>query len=104
LGIHPDLKAQGLNREEIYNIWFDKLAKQYWASSDEPEQEPDPTPMEKWAVYSSYPALHKIIGSLTEGIYSCLGYRPLLQYVSKKHNLSIHHMDLINLHALHGFL
>jgi len=60
--------------------------------------------MEKWAVYSSYPAPLKIIGSLTEGIYKCLGYQPRLQYVSKKHILSIHHMDLINLNALHSFL
>jgi len=60
--------------------------------------------MEKWAVYSSYPAPLKIIGSLTGGIYKCLGYQPRLQYVSKKHILSIHHMDLINLNALHSFL
>jgi hypothetical protein len=60
--------------------------------------------MEKWAVYSSYPSPHKITGSLTDGVYSCLGYFPLLSYVCKKQNLSLHHMDLINLEALHNFL
>lgn len=33
-----------------------------------------------------------------------MGYFPLLLYVCKKQNLSIHHMELINLEALHNFL
>jgi hypothetical protein len=60
--------------------------------------------MEKWAIYSSYPNRHKIIGSLTDGLYSCLGYLPPMSHLCKRQNLSLHHMDLINLDALHNFL
>jgi len=99
-----DLRDQGLNRDEIYNVWCDKLAKQFWSSSDAADHKPEATPVKKWAIYSSFSTPHKTTGSLSEGVYSCLGYLPLLSYVCQKQDLSIHHMELINLEALHHFI
>jgi hypothetical protein len=64
-----DLQDQGLNRDEIYNVWCEKLAREFWAPAEIVDHDPDPTPVEKGAVYSLYPSPHKIIGSLTTGIY-----------------------------------
>jgi len=38
-----DLQEQGLNRDKIYNVWYNKLAKQYWVSNASANLEPDPT-------------------------------------------------------------
>jgi len=42
-----DLQEQGLNRDKIYNVWYNKLAKQYWVSNASANLEPDPTLVEK---------------------------------------------------------
>jgi len=42
-----DIQEQGLNRDKIYNVWYNKLAKQYWVSNASANLEPDPTLVEK---------------------------------------------------------
>lgn len=54
-------------------------------------------PAEKWALFSNYPNPRKITGKINEGIMQSLHTEAILEYISKKHNLTedkLYHMDI----------
>ncbi len=62
--------------------------------------DPDVTPAEKWAVYSSHPVFHKIIGNLSISVNDALGYHEILTFASGKHDFHPYDIDRINTNAL----
>jgi len=52
------------NHDEVYNVWCNKLAKIEWETGNTAFPDPQVTPQEKWALFSSYPESHKVIGDL----------------------------------------
>jgi hypothetical protein len=99
-----DLKLQKLSRDEIYNIWCNRVANEAWHNTACSLFDPDVAPLEKWAIFSVYPTYHKITGQLDHGVYSTLGYEDLLNYISKKHLLTPSKLDKTNVIALQGYL
>ena len=95
-----NLKAQDLSRDEIYNIWYDKMATAAWDKGLHNSNTPDVSPYEKWAIYISSPTYHKLIGNLTSGLPEALSYYDTLSFISKKHSMSMAVLNNINHTAL----
>jgi len=83
------------NHDEVYNVWCDKLA-QNWPFTD-----PQVTPQEKWALFSSYPESHKVIEDLGKEFHSITTYSIMAHYLHTQHDLSNAKIGKINLYALH---
>jgi hypothetical protein len=98
-----ELKQQRLSQDETYNVWCDYLAGNAWEISV-PWEDPEVAPMERWALYSVYPTIHKITGGVAEGIYSTLGFHDLQQYITAKHNSTKESLNRTNLTSLSRFL
>jgi len=58
--------------------------------------DPDVTPAEKWAVYTTHPVLHKVIGNLSSVVNDSLGYNDMLELIDHKHNINITTINHIN--------
>jgi len=86
------------NHDEVYNVWCDKLA-QNWPFTD-----PQVTPQEKWALFSSYPESHKVIEDLGKEFHSITTYSMMVHYLHTWHDLSKAKIGKINLYALHTLL
>jgi hypothetical protein len=76
-----DLQSQQLSRDQIYNIWCDKMAKQSWTIGSPTVSDPAVTPEEQWAVYASFPSFHKLTGNLSGALHTYA----IQQYLSKLH-------------------
>jgi len=98
-----DLKSQKLSCDEIYNVWCDYMAGCAWEHST-PIDDPDIMVAERWALYSIHPTYHKIIGQLTDAIYSALRFQELHDYVTSKHDLPLGALEQVNLNALKNHL
>ena len=46
------------NHDEVYNVWCNKLAKIEWETGNTAFPDPQVTPQEKWALFSSCPESH----------------------------------------------
>ncbi len=99
-----DLVSQDLSRDEIYNIWCNKMAQTEWEFGTASSSDPDVSPQELWAVYSTFPQLHKVIGDLGRELHSLIGFAPTMSYISTRHGLSDAKLSHINLFALHKYL
>jgi len=78
----------------VYNVLCDKLAQIEWETGNTALPDPQVTPQEKWALFSSYPESHKVIGDLgNDGTLS-----------TYRHDLSNAKIGKINLYALHTLL
>jgi hypothetical protein len=71
------LFEQNLSRDEIFNVWCDRAAKEAWEFTN-PIFNQDVTPGEKWALFLVHPTRHKIIGNFSENIFESLGFEQLL--------------------------
>ena len=54
------LILQCLSRDKIFNVWCDRAAKQVWGKGLPGFPDPATNPIERWAVFSRIPYLHKI--------------------------------------------
>jgi len=64
----PELKSLKLGRDKTYNVWCDYVARNTrWETQSIPD--PAHLPEECWALYSTFPNLHKLMGRLNESIY-----------------------------------
>lgn len=66
--------------------------------------DPDVTPAEKWAVYTTHPVLHKVIGNLSSVVNDSLGYNDMLELIDHKHNINITTINHINTIALKNII
>ncbi len=71
----------------MYNVLCDFLATNARDLENGVFEDPDVTPLERWALYSFYPTYHKLMGDLTNGIYYTLGYQDLLEYILSKYSI-----------------
>jgi hypothetical protein len=83
-----DLQNQKLSRDEIYNIWCDRMANMEWEHGMPQCDDPDVSPYEKWAIYSCHSTYHNIIGNLSTSIPTALSYHSTSQYIVEKHKIS----------------
>jgi hypothetical protein len=83
-----DLESRQLSRDEIYNVWCDKVASETRDLGTHNRSDPDVSPYERWALFSSYPTYHKMVGNLTSSIPEALSFASTLVYISKKHSIS----------------
>jgi hypothetical protein len=97
-----DLQSQQLSRDEIYNIWCDRMAGEAMTSFFPTIDDPDVYITEKWAIYSQYPTKHKIVGDLKRDLYSSLGFCQLQQYVTQKYQLTPAELLQTNIEELQG--
>jgi len=99
-----DLKNHQISRDEIYNIWVDKMANMEWSTGSPSSRSPEVTPAEKWAVYAVYPEYHKLVGNLSTCLSDVLGYQHTAAYILQKHGLSTAKLQHVNTSALESFL
>jgi hypothetical protein len=98
------LQEQQLSRDQIYNVWCDRMAEKAQENTLPAFLDSDVTIAEKWAVYARFPHLHKLSGNLDMGYYSTIGYSDLANYLQSKHQLSEAKLQNINLLPLHSHL
>jgi hypothetical protein len=80
------------------------MANKAWQVNIPPQDDPDAYTDEQWAVFSNYPHYHKIIEEISQGLFSTLGFNTLLEYLQKKHNLSMAKLQNTNLTVLQNHL
>jgi hypothetical protein len=64
------------------------MAQSEWSNGVASDFEPEVLNSKKWALFSSFPTIHKITGSLDTGFAYTMGYKELLSYIDDKHSLS----------------
>jgi hypothetical protein len=99
-----DLRHQRFSRDEIYNIWVDRMANQEWLNRSLSDVSPEVTPAEKWAVYALHPEYHKLVGNLSTCLTNVLGCETTADYILQKHGLSQAQLKHMNTAALESFL
>jgi hypothetical protein len=99
-----DLENQKLMRDEIFNVWCDRLAAAECNSGSIPIDTQEVTSAKQWTFYSIHPTFHKIIGDLGKEITSCLGYESLLSYIDSKHGLAESKLSHTTLTSLGTYL
>jgi ribonuclease HI len=99
-----DLAKQNLSKQQIYNIWCDKMVDQEWVHGQPSLPDPGISPEERWAIYLNNPHLHKLTGDLTTDIPSALGYTSAAQYLMEKHNVNPAKLQQLNTTALGHFI
>jgi hypothetical protein len=80
------------------------MAAEEWNYPSNHVNDPSVYSKEQWAVYSTYPSSHKIIGNLFQGLCSTLGYSEMQYYLQQIHKLSPAKLYHVNLSALQDFL
>jgi hypothetical protein len=80
------------------------MAGEAWQENFPPQDDPNVYSDKQWAVFSQYPHYHQIIGDLSQGLFSILGFSTLLEYMDHKHNLSLVKLQKTNLTALQEYL
>jgi len=83
-----DLQSQKLSRDEIYNIWHNRMAGKAWKSNFLPLEDPMVYVEEQWAAYSQYLYYHKIVGDVSHELFSTLGFLDLQQKITQKFALT----------------
>lgn len=99
-----DLDDQGLSRDQIFNVWCDRMAEKTWRNGPPSFYNPEVSISEKWTVYAKYPHFHKLSGKLDTGFYSIIGYSNLAKYMQQKHQLTEAKLQWVNLLPLHHHL
>jgi hypothetical protein len=99
-----DLILQRLSRDEIFNVWCNKLAEHAWQYDSLAVPDPSTNPIEWWAIFSRYPYLHKITNHFQSEIYATLSYESTSLYLESRHSLTPSKMAHDNTNALHCYI
>jgi len=99
-----ELISQDLSSEQVYNIWCNHMANVEWETGSPAFADPDVSPYKKWAIFSTHPETHKVIGDFNTSIQAYLSFQSTAQYVLDKHNLTLATLAHTNLFALQSYL
>jgi hypothetical protein len=99
-----DLEDQKLTRDQIYNVWCDRMAEIQWQFADTSFLDPEVSPSERWGIYATQPYWHKLTGNLDTGFYSMIGYHSPAKYISDKHNICDAKLQKVHMIALSKYL
>jgi hypothetical protein len=99
-----DLILQHLSRDEIFNVWVDRIAEHAWQHKSPDIPDPPPNPIERWAIYSRYPFSHKVTNHFQSEIYTTLSYESTAKYLESRLSLTPSKLIHINSIALHRYM
>jgi hypothetical protein len=99
-----DLIQQNLSKEEIYNIWCHKFAQSTWELGVTSFPDTSVAPQEKWAIFSSHPTRHKMIGDFDKELHSLLSFESTSKYICTRHDITDAKIEKSISHALQYFL
>jgi len=83
-----DLILQRLSRDEIFNVWVDRMVEHAWQHKSPDIPDPPPNPIERWAIYSRYPFSHKVTNHFQSEIYTTLSYESTAKYLESRLSLT----------------
>jgi len=93
-----DLILQRLSRDEIFNVWVDRMAEHAWQQNSTDIPDPPPNSIERWAIYSRYPFSHKVTNHFQSEIYTTLSYESTAKYLESR--LSLTPSKLIHINSI----